>query len=1106
MSCKLPAVLAIFTIWPLLLLAQGTPEPPEPAPPGETRLLRYPDIYNDQVVFVYAGDLWKVPLSGGQAVRLTTSEGLELSPHFSPDGRWIAFTGEYDGNRGVYVIPADGGEPRRLTWRQATYGELRHGYDNYVLDWTPDGTKVLFRSWRESFDAWYMKLFTVAADGSGAPEALELPEGGLSSFSPDGKKLAYNPIFRNFRTWKRYRGGLAQDIWLWDFSAKKSRKLTDWKGTDTDPMWLGEKIYYNTDESGKFNIFELDPATGAKRQLTFHKSWDVRWPGSGPGGIVYQCGGYLFHLDPQTGSSRRIPVMVGDDRIYRRPAWKDVSKLVSTFNLSTTGKRAVFEARGDIFTVPAENGETRQLTATSGVHESTPIWSPDGKWIVYISDETGEEELYLIDPGPTKGEAREKVRLTTDGRCHRFNPVWSPDSKHIAFADKNLKLWLVDVESKKMALVDSSSLWEIVDFSFSPCGKWLAYSKPVQRDKQFYSVFLYDLDKGSIHRASASLVNDYQPVFDPAGKYLYFISSRDLKPKIGLFEFSYLYENADRVYLVTLQADTLSPLAPKSDEEKPSVNGAEKGKKKEEVKKEEGGKEEARPVPQKIRIDLEGLPQRAVALSQAPGNYKGLRAGEDKVFWMGEVEEEKKNLFCYEIKERKETVIAEGIDGYDISPDGKKLIVKKGQAYVIADAGSGKIDFSKGNLNLSGLRTRVDYPAEWRQIFEETYRQLRDFFYDPNMHGVDWAGVRDQYAPLLDHVAHRDDLNFILGEMVSELASSHTYVGGGDYPEVSRIKSGLLGCELEARGGYWRIRKILPGENWKDNLRSPLTEPGLNVSPGDYLLAVDGQPLSAGMNPYSLLEGKSGKTVSLAVGSSPDLAKARTVMARPIDNEIPLRYLDWVETNRRKVNEATGGKVGYLHIPNMGLDGLSEFVKRYYAQIDKQALIIDVRYNGGGFVSQMILERLRRRTVGMDAPRNAAPETYPYATFDGPLVCLINQYSASDGDIFPYYFRQLGLGPLVGKRTWGGVVGIRGYSTMIDGGYITRPEFGSYSMESRWIIENEGVSPDYEVDNLPEDVIAGKDPQLDKAITLILEQLARKTPVLPPRPQAPEKR
>ena len=1083
-----------------LSFAQSSPEPPEPSPPGESRLLRYPDIHNSLVVFVSAGDLWSVPASGGRAVRLTTSDALELSPHFSPDGKWIAFTGEYDGNRDVYVIPSTGGEPRRLTWRQASYGELRHGYDNFVLGWTPDARNVLFRSWRRSFDAWFMKMFTVDALGKTAPVALELPEAGLSAYSPDGSRLAYNRTFRNFRTWKRYRGGLAQDIWLWDFKTRKSTRLTDWKGTDTDPMWLAEKIYYNSDSSGKFNIFELDPETGQKKQLTFHGRWDVRWPGAGPGGIVYQCGGYLYHLDPSSGISRRIPVILGDDRVHARPAWEETGKLISTFNLSATGKRAVFEARGDIYTVPAEYGEVRRLRSTSSVHERSPLWSPDGEWILFISDETGEEELYLIEPGPVKSASRRKVRLTTGGGRHIFNPIWSPDSKRIAFADKNLKLWLIELESKKTALVDSSSLWEIRHYSFSPCGKWLAFSKPVQRDREFYSIFLHDIEKGQTHRVTDVMTNDYEPVFGPDGKYLYFISGRDLKPKLGRFEMSYLYENTDRVYLLTLQADTLSPLAPRSDEEEPEKKETDDGEEKEKEKKED------KKSPEKTRIDLAGLAQRVVALSEKPGDYSYVRPASGKLFWMGNSGGEGRNLYVYDLKERKETVIAEGIGSYDISPDGKKLIVKKGESYVIADAGTSGIDFSKGALDLSGLRAKVDYRAEWTQMFEETYRQLRDFFYDPKMHGVDWAGVRDRYRPLVAHVAHRDDLNYILGEMVGELSCSHTYVGAGDYPDAARISSGLLGCELVPHNGHWRISHILPGENWHENLRSPLTEPGMNVSAGEYILAVDGTPLSSEINPFSLLEGKAGKAVSLAVSRTTELKDARALEVRPIGDEQPLRYLEWVEANRARVDKATGGRVGYLHIPNMGFEGLNEFVKRFYAQIGKQGLVVDVRYNGGGFVSQMILERLRRRTVGMDAPRNALPETYPRASFDGPMVCLINQYSASDGDIFPYFFREYGLGPLVGRRTWGGVVGIRGYSSLVDGGYITRPEFGTFSADSRWIMENEGVAPDYEVDNLPEDVIDGRDPQLEKAVELIVEKLKEKPTVLPQRPAPPGKK
>ncbi len=1091
---------ALFSI----AVAQHSVEPPDATPAGEARLLRYPDICNNLVVFVYGGDLWTVPAAGGEARRLTSSPGLELSPHFSPDGAWIAFTGEYDGNRDVYVVPSAGGEPRRLTVRQAHYGELRHGYDNYVLGWTPDGKKVLFRSWRASFEAWFERLFVVPADGSAPPEMLELPEGGLTDYSPDGGRIVYNREFRNFRTWKRYYGGLAQDLWTWDFIAKKSARLTDWKGTDTEPVWLGDKIYYNSDQGGRFNVWEMAPDGSGKRQLTFHKDWDVRWLGGGPGGLVYQLGGYLYHLDPASGAERHIPVRVGADAVAARPDWESVDKLIGSYNLSTTGKRAVFEARGDLWTVPAENGEARQLTATSGARERDPVWSPDGKWILYISDESGEDELYLVDPGPADGKPRQKIRLTTDGAAWRYAPLWSPDSRLAAFSDKNLKLWVLDVTTKTLTLADTSALWEITSYSFSPDSRWLAYSKPVQRDREFSSIFLYDIQNRKVHRVTDGMTNDTQPVFDPEGKHLYFVSGRDLNPKLGNFEMSYIYEKTDRVYLLTLQADSLSPLSPRSDEEESGKAAKDDSGKSVGKEDKKADKEKAAPSAPATRIDLPGLGGRVVALSEEPGNFGGVRASAGRVFWLGmEQGGGEPDLYCYDLAKRKQFTLAEGVGGYDISPDGKKLIVKKGPSYYILDATAEKLDFSSGALDLSGLKTKVDYRAEWRQMFGEAWRQLRDFFYVPNMHGVDWAATRKRYAPLVEAAAHRDDLNFILGETVGELATGHTYVGGGDYPEVKRVQSGLLGAEFRAENGLWRVSHILPGENWKADGRSPLTEPGVNVAVGDYLLAVDGQPLTASLDPYAPLEGRSGRTVALTFGKSPDIAKARTVLVKPIDDEMPLRYQEWVERNRQRVDSLSGGRLGYVHIPNMGFDGLSEFVKRYYAQIGKEGLVIDVRYNGGGFVSQMIIERLRRVLGGMDAPRNAAPETYPKAVFTGSLVCLINQYSASDGDIFPYMFRQYGMGPLVGRRTWGGVVGIRGYSTLVDGGYITRPEFGNYGKEGRWEIENEGVSPDYEVDNLPEDVIAGRDPQLEKGVELLLEKLKTTRNDLPPRPEPP---
>ncbi len=711
------------------------------------------------------------------------------------------------------------------------------------------------------------------------------------------------------------------------------------------------------------------------------------------------------------------------------------------------------------------------------------------------------------------------VQLTQGAERQRYNPVWSPDSKRIAFAERSLRLWVVEVESQRMTMVDSSEIWEFQSYSFSPDGRWLAYAKPVQRDRQFYSIFLYDLRENRRHEVTGPMTNDYEPVFDPTGKYLYFISGRDLHPRMGTFEMNFIYSELDRVYLLTLAKDTPSPLAPRSDEEggdslrtQPDVSrqagggrGQESGKDRADAAEApaKGGK-----TPAVTRIDLEGLDRRIVPLSGQPGNYIGLRAAAGKVFWLaaGEPGGSAMSLRGYDLAERKETGLADGIQGYDISPDGGKLIVRRGADYYIVPAETKPLSLDRA-LDLSGLRARVDFQAEWRQIFHEVWRQERDFFYVANLHGLDWTAVRRRYEPLLEHVAHRDDLNYVLGEMIAELAVSHAYVGGGDYPEVERVESGLLGCEFERAEGRWRIARILPGNNWKSDERSPLTLPGVDVSAGDYLLAIDGEALTDSISPYRLLEGKGGKTVLLTVGKGPELSQARTMRVETIRNEMPLRYQQWVEGNLAKVRQASGGRIGYLHIPDMGLDGLNEFVRRYYAQLGQvEGFIIDVRYNGGGFVSQMILERLNRKPIGMDAPRYGLQETYPTAAFQGPMVCLINEYSASDGDIFPYFFRQQGLGPLVGKRTWGGVVGIRGYSPLVDGGYITRPEFGTYGLDSQWIIENEGVRPDYEVDKLPEDAIAGRDPQLEKALELVLQQLPEKAFKLPPKPVPPVKR
>jgi len=1057
----------------------------------EARLMRSPDIHGSNIVFVYGGDLWLVDATGGVARQLTTHEGLERFPRFSPDGRHIAFSGEYDGNIDVYVIPAQGGEPKRLTYRPEPPGAPeRMGFDDMVMDWFPDGEGILFRSRRAVHSDWLGRLYRIGLEG-GLPEPLTVPYGGFASFSPDGRKLAYNRVMRDFRTWKRYRGGMAQDVWIYDLTDDTVEQVTTHEATDHFPMWHGDRIYFVSDRDLTENVYCYDLNTRQTRKITDHTDYDVRWPGFGPDGMVYECGGYLYVLDFATETTRKIRVEIPGDRPLTRPRLVSVKGNVTDYNLSATGKRALFGARGDVFTVPPERGNTRNLTRTSGVHEKSSRWSPDGRWISYVSDATGEDEIYIV-PHDGKGEA---IRITTGGDCFKFIPYWSPDSKKLAFADKNLRLFWVDVDKKKVHQIDQSGVWEIRDYCWSPDSRWIAYAKA--DDNFFYSIHLYNLDTGRITRVTGPGTDDWEPAFDPDGKYLFFISDRDFNPTLGAFESNFIYRDLSRVYLVTLREDVPSPFAPESDEEEPKAE--EKDKKKEEDQ-EEGGEE----TPE-VKIDLAGIEERVVALPIDPSDIDWIIADTGKIFYTTQAshgEGPRTSLHVYDLEEREDKVVISGVGGVDFSHDRKKVIYSSRGTYGIVDATEGA-KVGDGELDLGGLEVMLDPRAEWRQLFDEAWRLERDYFYAPNMHGYDWDAIRAKYEPLVDHVAHRNDLTYIIGEMISELCCSHTYCGGGDMPEADRVNVGLLGVdyELDKKSGYYRIAKIYPGHNWSENLRSPLTEPGVEVREGDYLLAVNGQPLSHPTNPYSLFQNTVGTNVTLKVSSGPNEKGAREIEVRPIADERYLRYTEWVETNQRKVDEATAGRVGYLHIPDMSLEGLSEWAKRYYAQIRKEGLIIDVRANGGGFVSEMILERLRRQTVGMSAPRNTERDfTYPPASFYGHLVCLCDQYSASDGDYFPYYFKEFGLGPLIGRRTWGGVVGIRGFTPLMDGGYVTRPEIAGFGMDSRWIIENHGVDPDIVVDNRPDLVARGRDPQLEKGIEVIMDMIEREPKRLPDRP------
>jgi tricorn protease len=1097
--------------------SRGSPPAAVPADDAATRLLQFPTLSRDSIAFTFAGDLWTVPRQGGTARRLTSDAGLEIMPRYSPDSRWIAFTGQYDGNRDVYVIPAEGGVPKRLTfWTDTGQPSERAGPNNMVIGWTPDGSRILFRSRHQAWEDRSGRLFTIGLDG-GLPEALPMPEGGLAAFSPDGRKVVYNRIWRNFRTWKRYRGGMTQNLWVYDIPGNALEKLTENDNISTEPIWIGDRIYFDSDRDKVCNLFSVDPVTKAVAKLTDHRDYDVRWASGGPGGIVYENGGAIYLYDLAAGQSSKIDIRVPSERLAARPGHVPLDEAITEFGLSPDGKRALFVARGEVLTVPAEKGNTRNLTNTSGAHERGAAWSPDGRSIAWLSDQTGEDEIWI---GPQDASAPAR-RLTTDGHGWRFPPVWSPDSRALAFADKDLKLFVVDVAGGKITQADQAKEAEIRDYAWSPDGRWLAYTK--QDPQQMRQVYLYSLDKGTATRVTSELTDNGSPVFDPDGRYLYFLSDRDLNASVGAFDLSYVYNNTSRIYALTLRRDLPSPFAPESDEvtiggeetktaaEKDSAPAAGKGA------KGVPGKEAPKAIAS-IRIDLDGIETRIAAFPIEPGTLSHLGASKTAIYYLtdpsptlneGGDEEPKSVLHAFKLDDRKDAALIADIGEYDLSADGGKVIYAAGKQYGIIDAkpAAAPVKVGEGALKLDGMSMDLDPPAEWRQIFDEAWRLERDFFYVPNMHGVDWSAMKRKYGALLPDVAHRSALTSLIGELIGELSAGHTYVGGGDMPKAKTVPIALLGVDyaLDPQSGRTRIARVLQGQNWVDARRSPLTEPGVDVPEGSYILAIDGTDLTPPRTPDQLLENRAGGTVTLTVNNRPDDKGARRVTVRPLADEAGLRYFDRIETNRLKVDRATGGTVGYVHIPDMGGEGLNEFVRQYYPQIRKQGLIIDVRNNGGGFVSEMILERLRRVLAGLGNSRNGGISTYPSQTFYGPMVCLINHYSASDGDVFPYFFRKYGLGPLIGTRTWGGVVGIRGYSPLVDGGYVTRPEFGTYGLEGQWIIEGHGVDPDIEIDNRDDLVVKGRDPQLEKGIEVVMEAIRKSPRALPPVPPPPVK-
>ncbi|HTW49899.1 MAG TPA: S41 family peptidase [Acidobacteriaceae bacterium] len=1107
---------AVFALSFLTCFAQTAPASAQGTMEG--RLLRFPDIHGNQVVFSYAGDLWLTTTDGGVARRITTSPGLELFPHFSPDGKWIAFTGQYDGNFNVYIIPADGGQPRQLTF-VPDIGPVpeRMGPNNEVIAWTPDSKRIVFLSRRDAFNGWFGHLWTVSVDG-GLPTRLPIDRGGLLAFNADGSEMVYNRIFRNFRTWKRYTGGMAQKLSLWNFKTHHYEQLTDDEWTDTFPMWSGDTVYFVSDRGPehRLNLYAMELKSRAVRQLTHYKDFDVEWPSLNGDQIIFQNGGWLYLFDTKSEKASKLDIQIEGDFDQARDHWDSTAKLIDSADISPDGKRAAFTARGDVYTVPAEHGSVRNLTQTPGIREQDVAWSPDGRWVAYLSDRSGEQAIY-IRPQDGMGPEQE---ITTGGPEFLMQPVWSPDSTRIAWANSSLQLFYVDIHNKQPVLVDTAKYAEITNYSWSPDSKWIAYDKT--QENQNPVIELYSLDSKTITPVTTDFYTSSNPAFDPAGKYLYFLSNRTYNEIIGVYDEDFANPQATRVYAVTLRADEASPFAPQSDEVtvKPADTSADNGSAPASQaavppsQEEKPGKKDEKPTKKEpFRIDLDGIQNRIVALPAPPGNLVVLAAADGRVYYSstptygysGPLPGLTPEVHVFDLDKRKDQVLVDGATGFALSFDGKKLLYQApGNKYGIVDAepAGAPHHVGDGALNLSGLRADIDPRAEWKQMFNEAWRQERTYFFEKSMNGVDWAAERDKYAQLLPYVADRYDLDYLIGEMFGELSNSHMYVGGGDFPDLHPVNVGMLGVdfELDEASGRYKFARILPGENWDGGLRSPLTEPGAVVHAGDYLLAVNGRELRAPQNPYELFVDTANQNVTLTVNSKPTTEGAREVVVQPLSAEFKLRELNWIETNREKVDKLSDGKIGYVYLPDMGASGLNEFVKQYFPQIRKQAIIFDVRYNGGGNVDQMILERLRRILAGMSAARNWASGTVPDVVFNGYLACLTNHYAASDGDIFTYYFKFYKLGPVIGTRTWGGVRGIRGEIPLMDGGYITRSEFSLYGLDSQWIVENHGVEPDIVLENTPDKLAAGHDPQLEKAVDLLMQQIREHPKTLPPRP------
>jgi tricorn protease len=1061
-----------------------------------TRLLRHPTVSHDSVAFEYAGDLWIVSRSGGQARRLTSTPGVEIDPYFSPDGTQIAFTATVAGNTDVYVMPTTGGDPKRLTYHP--------GIDR-VRGWTPDGQRVIFASARTSAPQQsYFQLWTIGLEG-GLPERLPMPRAFSAAYSPDGRTVAYEEITRAFipewdeaSEWRRYRGGRTHPILVMNLADYSVEKLPWTNSNDTLPMWIGNTIYFLSDRDHTMNLFACRLDTKRVTQLTHHDDFDIMTASAGTDAIVYEQAGYIYLIEASSGRAQRLNIEVTGDLPWARPQFKKVVSMIRNSALSPTGVRAAFEARGEVFTVPAEKGDYRNLTQSSGAHDRSPAWSPDGAQLAWLSDASGEYQLMLGDPlGVITARA-----IPLPSTAFFSAPAWSPDGTQILLQDNHQNLWAIVVASGQATKVDTDSYPDPVrsfDATWSPDSKWVAYSKNLP--SHLRAIFVYSLAEKKAHQLTDGLADSISPAFDTGGKYLYFMASTNYGPSTGWLEMSSIDRPVRRgIYLAVLTATEPSPLLPETGDEPQAAPRQET---------------RAEPAPQpvaatprtvSVRIDFDRIGQRILAINVPAGDYSNLSAGATGSFYYTEPiittgGPPTLRLQRYQLKERTAAPFLEGVRSYTLSADKKKLLYQAGGTSwgIVATERPAKV--GDGPINVAQLEMRVDPRAEWQQIYRETWRIQREYFYDPKMHGNDWQAIYEKYRPLLAYVGHRADLGYLIAMMGGELTVGHSYLTGeGDLPREDPVSVGLLGADLAVENGRYRIKRIYTGENWNPDLRAPLSAPGIQVAEGDYLLEVNGRSLVPPTNPYSILEGTAGRQTLIRVNKTPSLEGSRLVTVVPVPSEEGLRTRAWIEENRRLVDKLSGGRLAYVWLPNTGGAGYTAFTRYYYAQQDKEGAIIDERYNHGGQVADYIVNELDRKLIGYFALRDGQPTTSPIAGIYGPKVMIINESAGSGGDALPYYFHLRKLGPLVGTRTWGGLVGTLGVPSTIDGGGITAPSLAFYNLKGEWDVENIGVSPDIEVEYTPADVIKGHDPQLERAVQEGLKLLEQNPVRRVPRP------